>query len=93
MKTALLFGRLTHLRTEMASYSNDVYEKLPFTLSDADAKLPDVELKNRIGSVIYKKYPPKHWGGCGYSCRVDEFVRETPTTGYVVLMHYHGIGD
>lgn len=92
--SALHYDKKEHLRTEMNSYSNDVYEKVPFTLDPKTAALPDADIKNRICSGVYKRFKPSHFGGCGYSCTVAEFHREPGArTGHVVLMHYHGIGD
>jgi len=87
---ALHYGRKTHLKTVMAAYSNDVYEQVPFTCA---AGLSDLDVRSKITSAVYKRFKPSHYGGCGYSCSVSEFQRLTPTTGHVVLMHYHGIGD
>lgn len=90
---ALHYEKKTHLETKMEAYSNDVYEKVPFTLDAATAKLPEQDIKNKIHSGVYARFKPSCRAGCGYSCSMVEFVRETPTTGFVVLMHYFGIGD
>ena len=87
---AIHYGRKTHLRTDMAAYSDNVYESVPFTCS---ARLSDEDLQRRVSGAIYKRFKPSHYAGCGYSCTVQEVVRETPTTGHIVIMQYQGIGD
>jgi hypothetical protein len=89
-RNVVYWEKKTHIKTVMSAYSNDVYEKLPFR---CDSPLSNKEIEIRIAGIVYKKCPPSHWGGCGYSCSVTEIHRETPTTGYAVLMHYNGIGD
>jgi len=90
MANVLHLARLTTIKTEQASYSDNVYDSIPFT---CEASLTDSELGCRIGQAIHKRFPPSHFGGCGYSCSLLEVNRETPTNGNIVIMHYHGIGD
>ena len=90
MKNKLMYGKKKHLETKMSPYSDDVYEEVPFT---CQAHLKNEELHQRISAAIYKRFPPRHFAGCGYSCCVSKLTRETPVSGKVVLMHYHGIGD
>jgi len=80
----------THIKTVMSSWSNDSYEKIPFT---CDSNLSDSIVRGRLCVAVKKRHPSSHFGGCGYSCDISEFHRETPTTGFIVLMHYQGIGD
>jgi len=81
---AIHYGKKTHLRTERAAWSNNVYESVPFTCS---AKLSDRTVKDQIAGAVYKRFKSKS------SCSVSEFVRETPTSGHVVLLHYYSIGE
>lgn len=90
MPNVLHLGRTKNIKTEQASYSDNVYDSIPFT---CEAHLTDEELAQRIRKAIHKKFPPSHFGGCGYSCSILESHRETPTSGHIVVMHYHGIGD
>ena len=87
---AIHYGRKIHLRTKMSAWSNDVFEKVPFS---SDPNLSDEALQNRIRGAIYKRFKPSHHAGCGYSCEVEEVVRDTPSSGHIVLFHYFGIGD
>lgn len=75
---------------KMASWSNDHYESIPFV---CEPGLSDSELANAVYRGISKRFPPSHFGGCGYSCTPVKVVREEPTVGYVKVSHYHGIGD
>ena len=87
---ALHYGKKQFIETKMSSWSDDTYERVPFSCEES---LSDREVWDRISSAIHKKFPPHHWAGMGYSCSVHEFNRETPTSGNVVLCHYQGIGD
>ena len=89
-KNVLHYGQARHLKTVMASYSNDRYEEVPF---ECDPKLTDAELANRLHRAVYERFPPSHFGGCGYSCSVTKVNRTAPNSGTVELMHYQGIGD
>ncbi len=89
MGNALHYEQKVHLKTVMECYSNDVYEQVPFTLDAETAKLPDLEISNRIFGAVYARFPNKN----GYGVSMPEFTRLTPTTGFVVLRHYCGIGD
>lgn len=87
---SLHYAKAEHLKTVQSAWSDDRYEKVPFS---CDPRLTDGDVRDRISSAIYKKFPPRHYAGCGYSCSVSEFHRERPDGGHVVLMHYQGIGD
>lgn len=90
MKNKLYYDKKEHIKTIMSPYSDDTLEKVPFS---CDPKLSDEKLKSRISSAIVKRFKPRHYAGCGYSCHVHEFKRESPSSGYVILFHYQGIGD
>jgi hypothetical protein len=83
---AIHYGRKTHLRTERADWSDNVYESVPFT---CQAGLSDREVRERIIRAIYGKFRPSN----GYDCNLKEFHREGPTGGHVIIRHYQGIGD
>lgn len=87
---AIHYGAKKHLETKMESWSNDVYEEVPFS---CDPKLSEEKLNERLGNAIYKKFKPSHHAGCGYSCYIHEVKRTAPDKGTIVLKHYHGIGD
>lgn len=90
MANVIHLGRRKTIKTEQAAYSDNVYESAPFT---CDADLSHEELTDRIINALYRKFPPSHFGGCGYSCSLNEVKREAPTSGTITFMHYHGIGD
>lgn len=87
---AIHYGKKEHIETKMEAWSNDTYERVPFT---CDAKLDDNQLRSRLGNAICKRFKPSHFGGCGYSCNIVEVKRESKTSGFIVIKHYHGIGD
>lgn len=89
-KNRLHYGKKEFIKKVMSSYSDDFYHKIPFTCM---SPLSNEEVRNRLAGIIYKKHPPNHWGGCGYSCNISEFHRETPTSGHIIIMEYCGIGD
>lgn len=86
---AILYGKKKHLRTELQSYSDDVFEQVPFVLDAATAALSDDEVRNRIVGAVQKRFRARN----GYACSVESFTRNTSLAGYVVLKHYNGIGD
>lgn len=90
MANVIHLSKRKTIKTEQAAYSDNIYESAPFT---CEAELSNQELSSRISNAIYKYFPPSHFGGCGYSCSLREVNRETPTSGTIVFMHYHGIGD
>ena len=85
---ALHYAKRVSLGIVVNSWSNDTTERIPFS---CDSNLDDTTVKNRIFVAVKKKHPSSHFGG-GYSCDMTKFVRETPTSGYVELFHYQGIG-
>lgn len=85
------FGKVLHRETKMNSYSDDVYETFAF---ENDPALSDRDLENRISMAIRKRFPPRHFGGCGFSANLHGSVKRiSPSNGEFVVYFYHGIGD
>ena len=76
-----------HGKTIMSSWSNDIYYMIPFTL---EKPAPKQDIMMKASKILAKA---SHWAGCGYSKSVQDVHMTSPTTGWIEMMEYNGIGD
>ena len=90
-KNVLHFGQRKHISTTQSAWSDDCIYEVPF---DYDVNADKEHLKVRIYHAVIKKYPPRHYAGCGYGMSLAEVkFDDTTGKGIAVLSEYNGIGD